>query len=436
MEIKRVLAADSRAAKEKAIRLYGSDALILSNDRVNGQVELIVAVDLVAEDVLYPNRPAAEAEETAGPDVSPLLAPPPFGQVLQGTMQRMLAKQAAPQAAAVIAAPAAVTEAVTAAPAPLPTAAAGEHARAQELVAMVRAELEEMRREIRLSRQTAAWEHTASLAPHIQQLSAAMREANIGSSLRTLLIDEVQDCQTIDEATGHIGTLLQRLLKHQSTSAPFGGTHVVAGPSGGGKSMMVRNIANAHLQLHGADDIAVISFNDNRIGAWPQLQLLSTAAGIECYKVKSAESLRELVASLSDKKLVIIDTPGNQSTEHASAVHAALPGATFHLVLPVDASSATINRFLHISEISWGSVMLTKLDECANPWPLLQMLNTRTLPLSFEGARSLINDPENTDRTIGKMIRTGIELLANADPLAAGLHQQAPRLSGAPHAAH
>ncbi len=48
MELKRVLAADSRAAKEKAMRLYGRDALILSNDRVNGQVELIVAVDLVA----------------------------------------------------------------------------------------------------------------------------------------------------------------------------------------------------------------------------------------------------------------------------------------------------------------------------------------------------------------------------------------------------
>ena len=66
MELKRVLAADSRAAKEKAISLYGRDALILSNDRVNGQVELIVAVDLVADDALFPTPPRPAAAITMG----------------------------------------------------------------------------------------------------------------------------------------------------------------------------------------------------------------------------------------------------------------------------------------------------------------------------------------------------------------------------------
>ena len=306
-------------------------------------------------------------------------------------MQRMLAKQPDAEPVPAIAAPVtltpshtpSITPSITPPPAPALVNNTGEQARAQELVAMVRAELEEMRREIRMSRQTAVWENAASLQPHIQELSAAMREANIGSSLRTLFIDEVKDCKTLEDATHHISTMLHRLLKHKSAAAPFHGTHVVVGPSGGGKTMMVRNIANAHIQLHGSEEIAVISFNDNRVGAWPQLQLLSTAAGIECYKVKSAESLRELVDSLSDKKLVIIDTPGNQSMENASVLNAAMQGATFHLVFPADASSATINRFLQITEIKWSSVMLTKLDECNNPWPLLQMLNNKTLPLSF-----------------------------------------------------
>ena len=430
MELKRILAADSRAAKEKAIRLYGRDALILSNDRVNGQVELIVAVDLVEDDALYPNSASAEDENAVRKTATPLLQPPPFGRVLQGTMERMLAKQSEPVTAV------APAPTLTTSPTLVQPADTGELLRAQELVAMVKSELNEMRREIRLSRQTAVWENAAHLAPHIQALSAAMREANIASSLRALLIDEVRDCKTPEEATDHISTTLHRLLQQKLAAAPFQGTHVVVGPSGGGKSVMARNIANAHIKSHGSEDIAIVSFNDNRIGAWPQLQLLSAAAGIECYKVKSAASLRELVDSLSDKKLIIIDTPGNQSLENASALHSAMQDATFHLVFPADASTATLNRFLQVTEIKWNSVMLTKMEECSNPWPILQMLNNKALPLSFESTRSLINDPETTERTIGKMIRIGMELLTSATPLPEAVRDESARAPSAQHLSH
>ena len=430
MELKRILAADSRAAKEKAIRLYGRDALILSNDRVNGQVELIVAVDLVADDALYPNRASAEDENAVRKTATPLLQPPPFGRVLQSTMERMLAKQSEPVTAD------APAPTLTTSPTLVQPADTGELLRAQELVAMVKSELNEMRREIRLSRQTAVLENAAHLAPHIQALSAAMREANIASSLRALLIDEVRDCKTPEEATDHISTMLHRQLKHKLATAPFQGTHVVVGPSGGGKSVMARNIANAHIKSHGSEDIAIVSFNDNRIGAWPQLQLLSAAAGIECYKVKSAASLRELVDSLSDKKLIIIDTPGNQSLENASALHSAIQDATFHLVFPADASTATLNRFLQVTEIKWSSVMLTKMEECSNPWPILQMLSNKALPLSFESTRSLIDDPEATERTIGKMIRIGMELLTSATPLPVAVRDESARAPSAQHLSH
>lgn len=430
MELKRILATDSRAAKEKAIRLYGRDALILSNDRVNGQVELIVAVDLVADDALYPNRGSAEDENAVRKTATPLLQPPPFGRVLQSTMERMLAKQSEPVTAD------APAPTLTTSPTLVQPADPGELLRAQELVAMVKSELNEMRREIRLSRQTAVLENAAHLAPHIQALSAAMREANIASSLRALLIDEVRDCKTPEEATDHISTMLHRQLKHKLATAPFQGTHVVVGPSGGGKSVMARNIANAHIKSHGSEDIAIVSFNDNRIGAWPQLQLLSAAAGIECYKVKSAASLRELVASLSDKKLIIIDTPGNQSLENASALHSAMQDATFHLVFPADASTATLNRFLQVTEIKWSSVMLTKMEECSNPWPILQMLSNKALPLSFESTRSLIDDPEATERTIGKMIRIGMELLTSATPLPVAVRDESARAPSAQHLSH
>ena len=46
MELKRILARDSRSANEKAIQMYGKEVLIISSQRLDNQIELIVAVDL------------------------------------------------------------------------------------------------------------------------------------------------------------------------------------------------------------------------------------------------------------------------------------------------------------------------------------------------------------------------------------------------------
>ena len=49
MELKRILAKDSRRALEKVSDEYGDDALVISSAKVNGQTEVIVAIDLHSE---------------------------------------------------------------------------------------------------------------------------------------------------------------------------------------------------------------------------------------------------------------------------------------------------------------------------------------------------------------------------------------------------
>ena len=48
MELKRILARDTRSATERAMSLYGPDVLIIANHRVGGQTELVVAVEMSA----------------------------------------------------------------------------------------------------------------------------------------------------------------------------------------------------------------------------------------------------------------------------------------------------------------------------------------------------------------------------------------------------
>jgi flagellar biosynthesis protein FlhF len=390
MELKRILAADSRSAKDKALSLYGPDALILSNEKVNGQVEIIVAVDLAGDEA---------GEELRQRPATALVTPPNFGRVLQGAVQHM--QKGRQPATTEVTAPAAEQESL----------------RARELVALVKSELEEMRREIRLARSSAQWENTAGLPAHIQALGEVMRETSVPSALRAILLDEVRHVESSELALAKIRENLNASLQRKKVVGTFSGVHAIAGPSGAGKTSMVCHIANAHSRLHGQDGIAIVSFNDNRLGAWPQLQLLSASAGIDCFKVKNTAGLAELVTGLSDRKLIIIDTPGSEIEENIRAIRGAAGHVACHLVLPADASAGTIKRFLTIEPADWQSLALTKLDDCLNPWPVIQMLVENDIPLSFSGARSAIENKTEVAAIINAIVGSGIRLLTPA-PLA------------------
>ena len=46
MELKRILANDTKSATDKAMALYGRNVLVISNHSVGGQTELVVAIDI------------------------------------------------------------------------------------------------------------------------------------------------------------------------------------------------------------------------------------------------------------------------------------------------------------------------------------------------------------------------------------------------------
>ena len=65
MQLKRILARDTRSATDKAISLYGDDVLIISNHTVNGQTELVVALDLPSVEAVSNALPLGMVEPVA-----------------------------------------------------------------------------------------------------------------------------------------------------------------------------------------------------------------------------------------------------------------------------------------------------------------------------------------------------------------------------------
>ena len=288
MELKRILARDARSANEKAIAQYGADVLVISSSQVNGLTELIVAVDI-----------PAMAPEEAEPFVkSDLARPMPassgekfdvlLGQTLKTQNRAARSAPAATQAkpSAQVSAPA---QAAMPAQTPAPAAPAVQEAQAQhdtlrgrEIVALVREELAQLRREFKLSQQMAAWNTGAHLHSALWPLRDALNASPMPVALRALLLDGIQTHTELDTALQSMHEQLSGALQARTTALPQEGVHVLAGPSGAGKSLMVARLAQAAALAHGDTHVKVISYHDQRAGAWHQTQLLNAQSGVEC----------------------------------------------------------------------------------------------------------------------------------------------------------
>jgi len=361
MELKRILARDTRSATEQAMALYGKDVLIISNHRVGGQTELVIALEVETVEMEAGEDEALTLEATV-PTTSTDKDTAGFDDHLANALLAPL------RAAAINTDP-------SAAPAMTLAEQTRENERGKEIVSMVIEELSALRQEIRMNQQVSAWETQQQWPEHLQELVNNLCEAPVPSALRTLLLSGLKEQKNLSEARASLQQQLLCNLKSKSQPFILSGVHAVAGSSGAGKTLMTVRWAQHAARLMGSHKVAVVSYQDDRAGAWSQIQQLSAQAEVDCYRAANAESLEQLLKELSSRQLVLIDTSGVQMTDRLNEILALDRNCQLHAVLPVDASSVTLKRVLTDPGLAWNSLLLTKFDESSAPWPLIQFLN-------------------------------------------------------------
>ena len=379
MELKRILAKDIRRATEKAVALYGKDVLFVSNAKVNGMTEVIVAVEIAPETLL---------------ETSDLGDAQRFEKVLKQSFRE-------------------VEHGATASLAPeitLPTQKNAEdqrdYIRGREIVDMVRDELSAIRKEFKHAQRVASWQSESSTKSAVRPLVTALAEASIPVSLRTLLVDHISDMDNLHQATEALRAHLIESLGEHWAKLPQRGIHAIAGPSGAGKTMMVARLARAAAERKGPESVAVISYCDQRAGAWSQIQMLCAQSGVDCLRATDPETLKMLLSEIGHRKLVLIDTPGVEVVTKIDQILTCAQDLACHLVLPADASGTTVRKFLVDTRINWHSLMVSRMDEATQPWALLQVLCEKSVPLSAAS-----HSPSATDSC---QILTATELVSLA----------------------
>jgi flagellar biosynthesis protein FlhF len=405
MELKRILARDSRSANEKAIQLYGSNVLIISSQRLDNQTELIVATDVEPSASESPKTLSAQADND--PQAKTRTPFVPFSQLLDEANARQDLDASGEGAAAISDslnsagtmdhkfARLSQTPVHQGSPSLTPGASLvsdHESRRSLEIVEMLRMEVASLRNEFSLSRQMRPWQDGLSLSPAMAQLVQAMNESGVPAALRALLTDSIHTLDSTEEAIGVMQNLLVTALDRPACELLPSAAHALCGPSGSGKTSMVARLAYAAAQKHGVERQAMVSFADHRPGAWAQMQLLASQAGVSCFRATDAAMLVTLLEDLQGKT-VWIDTCGADFGAQAEFLRQHCPQVLRHAVLPVDATVTSVQKILDNSTASWTSLMLSKVDEAAHPWALLKGLTENRLPVSLMAGDSRICSP-------------------------------------------
>ncbi len=385
MELKRILAKDTRSAMELATARYGKDVLVVSSQSVAGQVELVVALD-----VQPPPEPAPAARGNGAAFAAALRAsvarPLPAGGDHLSAAQALAARAAD---TATVPAPVAASPAVVPAVVPAVAAAAAEaaDARALALVDQVRREIAALRQEMTLRGQVEQWQASQQLPGELTRASAWLADAGVPAALRALLVEGAREARGPEAIAAAMQAQLAGALDALGRIAlPLQGLHALFGPSGAGKTHMAVRLARQAALRGRADDVALVSYADRRCGAWSQLRVLATQAGVPCYRAHDEAALDLLREELGDRALVLLDVGAQREpVAAAQALRTRLPGLQCHLVLPANLSAASARRAWG-GGATWDGALLTKLDDCEVPWGVLQLLCDRGVPLGCTSA--------------------------------------------------
>lgn len=380
MKIKRYFAADMRQAIRKVRDEQGPDAVILSNRKVEGGVEIIAAVDYdesLVDRVLGRSATVEPAKSGAAPG------------------DGVAAAVAAQVTAHAIAGGAGTAETRGA----TPHTDNGAEARKPGIYWAQDPALVEMRREIHelrslLENQLAhlAWGDLQRRQPQKTELLRRLTALGLSNDLCRSLAEQAGQAEDEDQAWRRaLGLLARRIRVTDDDILNTGGVIALVGSTGVGKTTTVAKLAARYALRHGQRNVALVTTDCYRIGAHEQLFTYGRILGVPVQVASSHAELQTALGSLLDKRLVLIDTAGmSQRDLRLTEQFATLKASGFplqtYMVMPATTQTSVLEEAVRaFSGVDLAGVIVTKMDEAASLGGAISVVAKHGLPLAYVG---------------------------------------------------
>ncbi len=409
MKIKRYFAADMRQALQRVREEQGPDAVILSNRRTDGGVEIVAAVDY--DEALVEGM--ARDESCASPVAPPL-------------PKAAAARPAAPDRASPQADPA--SRPTAARPSRVETARRSADAADHRIVWSQDPAITAMRNELKMLRGLVetqltglAWSEVREHQPMRAQVLERLTRLGLAAGLCQELADRVRYQDDAEHNWRQaLGQLARRIPVTDDDILTHGGVVALVGPTGVGKTTSVAKLAARYTLRHGPDRVALITTDSYRIGAQQQLRTFGRLLNAPVFVANDAAELARLLETLRDRSLVLIDTAGTSQRDVRLAEQAAmLRGAGGMVRTYVVLSATTQRKALEETVRAFGNIaldgcLLTKLDETASLGEALSVVAQRQLPVAYVSDGQRVPEDLQTARA-NNLVTRSVGLMRHSD---------------------
>jgi flagellar biosynthesis protein FlhF len=400
MKMQKYTAPDMRTALRKVRADHGPDALILFTRRAAGVVELTVATDPEAAERVGALTPARQV--VGGEPLPTVLDMPMPTPTFAPTPEPVPPPAPMPVVPMVAVAEVASSTATPAVPA----------------TAAIDGELRALRRLLETQLAALAWNDLTRRSPATAEMVREFATLGVERDLAADILGSLSPGDDLGLARLRAReALIGRLSALEDTWTQQGGTMVLVGPAGAGKTSALAAIAARWVLRNGPAGAALISAGDTRFGAFEHLARLGRLLGLPTYQVEDAAEVPALVARLDGLRLILVDTPAPSGRGDAAAAEeqrfAALRGVgTIAVTLPATMQAPALRlAAARYARLGATACIATRLDEAASLGGLLSAVIGAGLPLAFVTDGTQLPDDLHPAR-VDDLVDLAFELVA------------------------
>ena len=424
MKVKRFFAQSMAEALKQVSHEMGPDAVILSNRRVDGGVEIVTALDY-DENMARQRLGDRAVEATNGSRLAEMQAEQ--HRRLEDELNRSRSrirevreKRAGSGASGGAASslsfeaadfPASRPSDVTVAK-PFAGSESGAGGYADELASM-RAEISSLRDLV--SGKAATATPTGNSAVQ-QRLAERLQEFGLGAELAGSLSRRHRAGRLEDGWKQSLKMLATGVRTGREDWLDAGGIYALVGLTGSGKTTTIGKLAARYVLEHGPDSLALVTTDRYRVAAHEQLFVFGRILNVPVRVVDESHSLDDILDELSDRHLVLIDTAGltsadrgyqEQLAELARSDH----NIRTHLVVSATSQPRIMKSVWHCYKMAnLAGCIMTKIDEALTLGEALGFVMETSLPVAWYTDGQKI--PEDLQRAEAiPLVRLGVERL-------------------------
>ncbi len=418
MKVKRFFAQSMSEALRQVREQMGADAVILSNRRVDGGVEIVTALDY-DENMARQRLGDAAREATNGSRLAELQAeqhrkledelnrsrdrirevrerrPEPSGQSRAGKAELDRAAEAwsAPREASF---------------------KANDGGQYSGELAQMRAEISSLR-DMMNARQGEGASNSATTAVQ-QRLSERLQEFGLGAELANSLSRRHREGRLEDGWKQSLRMLAAGVKTCRNEWGAEGGVYALVGPTGSGKTTTIGKIAAHYVLSHGPESLALVTTDRYRVAAHEQLFVFGRILNVPVRVVDERHSLDDILDELSDRHLVLIDTAGLTSTdkgyqEQLNELAKSHHQIKTHLVASATSQPRIMKSVWHCYKMAkLAGCVVTKTDEALTLGEALGFVMETGLPVAYyTDGQKIPEDLHHADSV--SLVRMAVERL-------------------------